>query len=273
MKKSITIAIACAIGAGLGTLLALSFGALWIFGLLIGAIGGYLIYDFPAVIAAVPTAFMLAFDTVNKIDQKKVKEVIVENLKVAFVILVLLIPLVFYASFISIIAEDASLVAILFWFVLPTSILYWQSYMNLFVAEFWDVNTMRLRKFMPQLKTVKLTKVVFWAKRNRLNGLFVILFSTVIASVVFTIWLFEKIFVIFPKFVLRQIHFTGRFLWELFKLIHSDIRLLVGIDSFIGACVGFYIGNILIGMVVGAIFGFFNYRFVSIKWLKLQPKH
>lgn len=74
-----------------------------------------------------------------------------------------------------------------------------------------------------------------------------------------------------------------RFLVDLFVGVHSDLRLLCGLDSFLGVVSGFLLfqngvlgGNqlliSLLGGVIGAIFGGLNYQIVSIRWLKLVPQ-
>ena len=272
MKKSITIAIACAIGAGLGTMLALSFESLWVFGLIIGAIGGYLIYDFPVIIAAIPNAIKLAYGFVYAQDRKGVSNAIVYKLKMLLSAMVFIVIIIGYSLLISKQLEQPNEFALLK--VLLTGInYYWAVVLIVHVINFTETGSIRIRRTLRFLKPLKLVKVVFWAKKSQSFGLFVILFVPIVAFAVSSYWLLEKIFLVLPVSIYKMIHFAGRFLWELFKLIHSDIRLLVGIDSFIGAYVGFYFGNILIGMVAGAVFGFINYYFVSIKWLKLQPKH
>jgi hypothetical protein len=57
--------------------------------------------------------------------------------------------------------------------------------------------------------------------------------------------------------------------WKTFKLVHSDIRLLCMTDAMFGALAGFYFGNALVGGIVGALCGVLNYRLVSVKLLKL----
>jgi len=58
-------------------------------------------------------------------------------------------------------------------------------------------------------------------------------------------------------------------IWETFKLVHSDLRLLCMTDAMFGALVGYFCGNALVGGITGALLGVLNYRFISVKWLKL----
>lgn len=62
-----------------------------------------------------------------------------------------------------------------------------------------------------------------------------------------------------------------RFLRKVFILIHSEIRLLCGVDAAIGAGIGYFAGNALIGALAGGILGILNYYLVSVKLLKLVP--
>lgn len=65
--------------------------------------------------------------------------------------------------------------------------------------------------------------------------------------------------------------FIGRFAWNWFKLVHSDIRLLCGVDAAIGACIGYFTANALLGALVGGAFGVLNYELMSKRVLKLVP--
>ncbi len=56
---------------------------------------------------------------------------------------------------------------------------------------------------------------------------------------------------------------------QTFLLIHSELRLLCLTDAMIGAGVGYFCGNALIGGLAGAVFGLGNYRLVSVRLLKL----
>lgn len=67
----------------------------------------------------------------------------------------------------------------------------------------------------------------------------------------------------------------SRFFRTVFITIHSEIRLICGIDTAIGIATGYWIGHstvfTLVGAVIGVVVGLFNYYMVSIRWLKLKP--
>lgn len=73
----------------------------------------------------------------------------------------------------------------------------------------------------------------------------------------------------------RLVRFLGRFSRELFVRIHSEERLLVGVDAVLGTLVGYVVDprpfGVLIGMAAGALLGFVNYELVSIRGLRLIP--
>jgi len=64
----------------------------------------------------------------------------------------------------------------------------------------------------------------------------------------------------------------GRFTKYLFVEIHSDERLLCGVDAAIGTAVGYFLGSAGIGALAGGLFGVLNYEVVSKRWLKLAPR-
>ena len=65
---------------------------------------------------------------------------------------------------------------------------------------------------------------------------------------------------------------TAKFVKTVFVLIHSDIRLLCGTDAAIGALIGYFTGNVIIGMLAGGIIGVVNYELISKRLLRLHLK-
>jgi|GEM_PF-1873166 len=57
------------------------------------------------------------------------------------------------------------------------------------------------------------------------------------------------------------------FLWNLFVLIHSERRLICGVDAAIGTCIGFMSGSALLGALAGGLIGVLNYELVTHLWL------
>lgn len=87
-----------------------------------------------------------------------------------------------------------------------------------------------------------------------------------------------KIFVASPAFLRalpgRIFHFVSsvfrflrRFTWQLFIRIHSQERLICGVDALLGAAVGYLAGSALVGALVGGVLGVINYELVTRRWL------
>jgi len=66
----------------------------------------------------------------------------------------------------------------------------------------------------------------------------------------------------------RTVMNIPRFIWLVFLKIHNEVRLLCGVDAFIGAGAGFLMGSALIGAVVGGLLGLLNYALVTERWLR-----
>jgi hypothetical protein len=83
-------------------------------------------------------------------------------------------------------------------------------------------------------------------------------------------WLF---IVFLPDIILKICNFIVdicKFLKRIFILIHSDMRVLCGLDSALGAAIGYYFGNAIIGALAGGVLGVFNYKIISQKVLRLD---
>lgn len=263
MKKSISITLACAIGAGLGTMLAINFGAFWILGLLVGGVIGYFVYDFKKVVQVIPEALVYAKENIDfDIDTESMWRKIRITTNTALVLIALGntgTPSFFILNNMPL---DLGfplypLIALFSFFVY-----FFSALMVIDVLMYSYSDTDKESKTMATMGISSLCKK---CRKSRAFMILVLLFSPLVGAI-YGLGFLCKYFWKFLKIV-------PRFLWKFFVLIHSDLRLLVGIDSLIGGAIGFYFGNILIGMFAGAILGFVNYYFVSLKILKLKPEH
>lgn len=84
-------------------------------------------------------------------------------------------------------------------------------------------------------------------------------------------WYLPKLLWLMLKILPAAAQAIVAFWWTLFKLIHSDRRLLCGVDAALGAAVGIFAHNPLLGALVGGVVGVLNYEIVSKRWLKLVP--
>ena len=69
------------------------------------------------------------------------------------------------------------------------------------------------------------------------------------------------IFIIFAR--------LGTFVWTIFKFIHSEERVLCAFDAALGAGIGYFYHNPIVGMIAGGIFGVLNYEILSKRVLRL----
>lgn len=72
-------------------------------------------------------------------------------------------------------------------------------------------------------------------------------------------------------YVPSVIRTVGRFFWHLFKLIHSDMRLLVAADAALGVVIGFTLGNVLLCGAIGAVLGVLSYELISKRLFHIAP--
>jgi len=64
--------------------------------------------------------------------------------------------------------------------------------------------------------------------------------------------------------------FCSSFICTTFKYVHSNARLLFGIDVAIGVAVGYYTGSALIGGLAGGIWWLLDWHLISIKVMGLK---
>lgn len=63
--------------------------------------------------------------------------------------------------------------------------------------------------------------------------------------------------------------FAKRFSVELFRLVHSELRLLCAVDAALGTTIGYFTGNAIIGALAGGLLGVVNYEIITVRVLKL----
>lgn len=140
----------------------------------------------------------------------------------------------------------------------PSFLLLWVVLSVFFGFAFRDIRDREV--FIEILKHANPISAPFWAVYWFIKG---------------TAWCVERI--------LTGMMFVCRFVKGVFILIHSDIRLLCGVDAALGVFIGRMMGQsvatnvpailaiAVFGGIVGALLGVLNYRLVSIRWLKLSP--
>ncbi len=281
MKTTMKIALACFIGAVMGTLISLEMNKmLWWVGAIAGGVIGYFIYDIEQVIKAIPKTWEYAKENKNKFSCTLVK--IIKNIIIAIfcVTAVLIVPFIwlgyidnyfwniFHMPKISLIHDDIFV-------LLPILFIYYAMALINFLILIYSAKDILVENDKC-LKKMKLLGIINKAKNSNIFKIFALLSSQLIAFGWIIFWLYKG-FTAVPEATKEAFNvsteFLGKFIKKLFLLIHSQARLICGVDSLFGTVIGyFFFHDPIMGGIAGAILGVFNYWIVSIKILKLEPK-
>ena len=266
MNQGIRVFMACFLGAFIGTVVALEVAAmLWWLGMIIGFVAGYLTYEFKQVVSA----GIYAFKTVvsYRPNWQLLKSVITVTSKYlvacwlySFTLTCIFTPiigLIYYLSnyhpvtLMEIFTIDWLVPGIIFSvsFLIATPVLICTS----------PVDTNKDNK---EVDTI----LRYWF--NYLNP-FSLLFYYLPKGLGVA---FISLYVFLGTFTPINWRLVCRFCWLVYKEIHSDIRLLCGLDAAIGVVIGYFSGQALIGGLAGGLWGLINYEIVSKHLLKLVPK-
>lgn len=253
MKTTLKIAIACFIGATMGTFISLELNKmLWWLGAIAGGVIGYLIYDIEVVIKAIPRAYKA---TVNLKSNPILKTrgfwiafseyflVILPNTILGITLIAIIkntesvsiggAVLIAYGTFLAFLGIMASILS--------------PSKHGLFDRK-------DLENIKEQEHRLHLIKAA-----NPISLPFYILYL-----------LFYKEIYKKRNRILKTIK---NFFKHLFILIHSQARLICGVDSLFGTVIGYFcFHSPIMGGTAGVVLGVLNYYIVSIRILKLEPK-
>lgn len=244
--------LACALGGGVGALVALQmWQPLWWVGMLVGGLIGYLTYEFDEVRRAVPLAWRKATGWRWCPDWKwwRVFLRLLPRTAMGEQSIIILPFLLFLW------ALDPKNVT---GFIVVGGFFSFFLVLRTVVATFVDTGkvmcgTTTMLAVIQDYWTVNVFRMYFWVvPRAMLKGV-------------------RLIATMGPGLIVKGAVTVARFFWYLFILIHSEVRLLCGLDAAFGAAVGFYFGNAIVGALAGGMFGVINYEVVSKRWLKLVP--
>lgn len=255
-KESWKVFLACAFGAGIGALVALQVNHwFWWIGLLVGGLTGYLSYEWKAVIKAIPRAFRattswrppkyaLAFALWEPIP--------ILNL-IFFPVAILLCLIreqVFWPTlFVVCLAMATSFVTVFPVFFLLASMESTDREEESRAREVKKLRRVAFHTFPPVVLFWHLPRGLYWLIRR------VPWFLAEVGRGLLAIA------IIFGRFL-------GRFSWQMFIRIHSERRLICGVDAMIGASIGYFAHHVIIGALAGGIIGLINHAVVTERWLK-----
>jgi len=222
--------LACAFGAFIGALVSLKIRHnFWWAGMIGGGIIGYFSYDFKKSIQA----FKAAGKAVSGEPFWNGVKIFCTGFSVALAIISILSPFIYLLRYCEKGAmELAILAALLVLIIFP-----------IFALKERSENCPAHRERPEQYGIDCCRRHV---RDDVKNGL-----SLALKRNIFTVYLYH-----IPRFILL-------FIFHFLKFVHSDIRLLCGLDAAIGAAIGYYVGNPIIGAFAGGVFGVLNYEIVS----------
>lgn len=241
--KDARVFMACFFGALIGGLVTREAGSgLWWVGSIVGFVVGYLGYEFRQVIDGVRKTW----NTAVNLD---VVEITKTLLHVLVVVLLKIVCLICAYTTIFLFFYSWGNYALLLFFAIDSNlleiVLSSGGYMlSLYLLELIGGKTKKGKLgeiSMIFLSSNPLVVTLYWLPR----GIF---------------WMIKKT----PSFFASCWKFTV----TVFKLIHSDVRLLCGVDAAIGAGVGYFVGDALLGALFGGLFGLLNYKVVRTYLLK-----
>lgn len=262
METRERIFIACALGAGIGTLIALQInGFFWWIGAVIGSMIGFLSYQYKEIVSCAVAAW-------REVSGWKPDK---DAWKICWLSVV-----VFLSEF------SSALVLYVIGLSLSANIEH-KTISQIFFTKQGEI-TSQLTTMIMVITTVPSVIIIMttallsigWAivsfssktdhKGSVMELKKIIKYSNPLAVFVYwpAIGLLRT-----PAFLLKTARATRDFARTFFFLIYSDERLLCGVWSFVGAVIGYFSASVVIGALAGGIFGVANYEIVSKRILKL----
>lgn len=241
MKKEILgkIFIASGFGAWIGTLVALSTNQMfWWIGTIIGAVIGYLTYEFKEVLRAIKIAWKT---TIRIRPDWKSWKLLIKHFFWLYIFTLNLVPI---GLAIAVLSEEK------FNKVPAILSLMCQACLGVTVFVFFlSVSEMKTRSKDIVIENIKM-------------------FRSLTPFHVYLIYIPKIFYFLYRKGIPASVAFIKKVI----VLIHSDIRLLCGFNAAIGTGIGYFAGSAIIGMLFGGFIGILNYELISKKVLHLSPK-
>lgn len=242
MKNSVKVFFATALGAGLGTIVSLSVNHyLWWIGLIVGGAIGYLSYEWRTVVNAIPQAYRAARGwRFSPLFGKKIgwsflaSACVVTDSMLAF----------------GVFCAITTKISVQVIFDRQVIILLCYSWLALWLVVDGALLSAAPKHFTTEVFLEHTKCIAFIAAPP------ILIFWHIPRGI---IWLVFR--------VPAAVKFMITFVWKLFLLIHSERRLICGMDAMIGAAIGYFAGSAIVGALTGGILGVINYKLVSEGWL------
>lgn len=258
MEKTATkVFLACALGALIGSIVALQLNQyFWWLGLIIGGFIGYLSYEFKKVMRIAPKAWKMAKGT----DRKEIRIKIIRKTGKTLARILFGYSVCLVSGFLFLM--NASILMVM----ISPGFYFWSKINKLsdpvyFQIAFIGAAVISSMFFLAAMCCEISDENDKYQDRK---------FTSLVIALVITPILTIPLLALYVTYKLAP--WIIRFIKYLFILIHSDIRLLCATDAAIGTAIGYFSGSAIIGAIAGGIFGVINYKVVSQRILRLQPK-
>jgi len=252
----------CAIGAGIGSLIALEMSPLfWWVGLIVGGLIGYLSYEWRAVVRAFPAAWRAArgwqlqlpsdFWLMFALNTGVFLSVLIDMISIV------MLP-VFAGALVNGDIDSFSSSFLIFVIGILTAVT-----VIALSFGFWDAMSRNVEGEYRVLRDVVRARHVM---RIVFPPFFFLWHSPrfILLGVIKGAHAMGKMIIRLPRFA----RFLRRFSWELFVRIHSERRLLRSVDIMLGTAVGYFAGSALVGAAIGGIFGLIDQAIITEGWLR-----
>jgi len=249
-RGNLKIFLACALGAGVGTSVALSVSVyFWWIGMIVGGFVGYLSYEFKAVVRAGRQAWQSVVRWRQSMELKAaIKFFFWFYLLASSASISLILPLFLLLELEMKLSSFILLVALVIagGSIFATSLIILDMILDSTTEEILkekERTRLWLRKFVNPVSVY-----FYWLPRGVYFGGKRLIQKSPIAIITFF-----------------------RFIKTVFVLIHSEIRLLCGVDAAIGTVIGYFSDHVLIGAIAGGIIGVLNFELISKRLFHIVP--
>ena len=258
MNRSLKIFLACALGAFVGSLVALQFNEyLWWVGLAAGGLVGYLAFEFHNIVKVVQMAWRVTFGVLGNRERRQAWAV--HFLCTASVAL----SFMTFGELLSLLTHGLNS----------------KSQAMYLHDTLWPWWTLLLLVYCAAVGVLGVTR----GGLNSRTSMQIAIHGNPIAVYIYypfrLLWLavrgiprLVRWLTQIPAKVGSLVRRMAGFVRLVFVQVHSDIRLLCAVDAAIGTGVGYYFENAIVGALFGGLFGVLNYQLISKRLLRFGSK-
>jgi hypothetical protein len=268
-QTAIKIFLACAIGGFIGTLVAMQLGIFWWAGVLVGGFTGYLSYEFKRVLTV---AKMITGEAIDEIiclfTTREGKKRIKSTIPYLFVIGTML----FNCAAVSFLFNHPDFVPSHDGMSKSTADFFGMAFflfiLAIMPAFIYSQEAEEAGRALTKSEK-KIACVIMMFVPGGLSTCTVAL--VLVAALNYLFWAVPRWIVTVLRGLPRSVAIVAKAIKKLFILIHSEIRLLCGVDAMLGALIGYFYWSPILGALAGGLLGVANYYLISVKLLKLLP--